>query len=524
MACFKSHITIRDDFCVESKAQPCGIVIFGASGDLTARKLIPALFHLFHRKLLPHNFFIVGCGRSSISSEDFRDKIAAALVDENNKLVANDTPYFKEVFYDEILHFVNRCTYVIGEYQENELYLHLSKELKVLNKKFGTGGNHIFYLATPPQLYNVIPRFLSENGLITESGETSPWSRVVVEKPFGHDLASAVRLDTELHEFLSEKQIYRIDHYLGKETVQNILIFRFANAIFEPVWNRHYIDHVQITVSESLGVGHRYGYYEQAGLMRDMFQNHMLQMMALVAMEPPVSFEPDEVRDEKVKLLQSVRKLQEDWIIRGQYIDGVCNGEAVCSYRKEKGVNPHSNRETFVAARLFVDNWRWKDVPFYLRSGKRLPQKVSEIAVFFKKVPHSIFTPISSDDLAPNVLVFHVQPEQGVSLTIHAKRPGPKLCMSSLTMDFNYEEIFGADPPDAYQRLLLDCMLGDQTLFIRHDDMQVAWTLISPILEKWEIDQTAETLYPYPAGTWGPEQSELLLKKDKRKWYSCEQE
>jgi glucose-6-phosphate 1-dehydrogenase len=347
---------------------------------------------------------------------------------------------------------------------------------------------------------------------------------VVVEKPFGRDLESAMDLDRSLRAVLSEKQIYRIDHYLGKETVQNILLFRFANSIFEPIWNRRYVDHIQITVAESIGVEHRAGYFEQAGLLRDMFQNHMLQMLSLATMEPPISFDGDRVRDEKVKLLRSIRPfLSEDpdtRVIRGQYTAGEVDGSGVPGYREEKGVSPESIVETFVAAKVCLDNWRWQGVPIYLRAGKRMAKKASRIAVQFKSVPHSMFKPLEPGDLSPNVLMFNVQPEEGILLGIQAKRPGPKLCMDTLHMHFHYKDVITGQLPDAYERLLLDCMLGDQTLFIRHDDMEVSWSLITPLLREWEKPEsvTAHPLHRYAAGSWGPQASCELPQQGGRSW------
>jgi glucose-6-phosphate 1-dehydrogenase len=349
---------------------------------------------------------------------------------------------------------------------------------------------------------------------------------VVIEKPFGRDLESARKLDNELRKILRERQIYRIDHYLGKETVQNILMLRFANVIFEPVWNRNYIDSVQITAAETVGVEHRAGYFEQAGLLRDMFQNHMLEMLSLVAMEAPSSFDAKAVRDEKTKLLRSIRpfpkgKLGES-LVRGQYSEGSdASGATLPAYRAEPGVKPDSKIETFVAAKLFIDNWRWQGVPFFLRSGKRLPKKRSEIAITFKRLPHSIFSPLKPEDLNPNQLVLNVQPEEGLSLTIQAKQPGPKLCMGSLTMDFKYASILeeGETMPEAYERLLLDCMLGDQTLFIRSDAIETAWSLLTPVLRAWESDEPGcGKLFSYPAGSWGPEEAEKLFDRVDQSW------
>jgi len=509
----KNSITVRGSFCIQEIPKPNGIVIFGASGDLTERKLIPSLFNLFQKKLLPACFYVLGCARSSLDDISFREKLRTAIK-KNDSIPESIT---KE--------FLNRLFYVSGNYNTNGLYTEIKNRLKILDEKFVKEKNHVFYLATPPNVYKPIIDHLGASGLAKEQCETSGNVEVVIEKPFGRDLESAMDLDRSLNQVFSEKQIYRIDHYLGKETVQNILLFRFANSIFEPIWNRRYIDNIQITVAESLGVEHRAGYFEQAGLLRDMFQNHMLQMLSLVAMEPPCSFNADRVRDEKVKLLRSIRPFPTDridrYIIRGQYGQGSVEGKKVIGYTQEEGVPADSIRETYIAVRLHVDNWRWQGVPIYLRAGKRLNRKASKIVVTFKSVPHSMFHPLMPEDLAQNVLIFHVQPEEGISLRIQAKHPGPKLCMDSLEMKFHYRDVIQGELPDAYERLLLDSMLGDQTLFIRHDDMQVSWSLITPVLKAWEEDREfrkTSALHLYESGSWGPDEAEMLLESDGREW------
>lgn len=495
--------------CTEMRSGSFGLVIFGASGDLTHRKLIPALFNLYRRELLSGNFYILGCARTRMTDEEFQKKVRSSIIERFGNASTSDLDTF-----------VSQCAYHAGDYQDSETYDLLAKRLNQLDNDYSTGCNHIFYLATPPNLYCPVASHLSSSGLTEELEDDLPYVHVVVEKPYGRDLESAIELDRELHKSLTERQIYRIDHYLGKETVQNILMFRFANAVFEPIWNRRYVDHVQITVAENLGVGHRAGYFEQSGLLRDMFQNHMLQMLTLVAMEPPSSFDADRVRDERVKLMRSIRPFplddMENCIVRGQYISGAIDGASVPGYRQEPGIADGSRIETYMAAKLFIDNWRWQGVPFYLRSGKRLKRKISEIAITFKRVPHSMFAPLAPNELTRNVLVMNVQPEEGIALTIQAKNPGAKLCMKSLTMDFRYHDIFGIELPDAYERLLLDCAKGDQTLFWRSDGIEASWSLITPVLKKWEAEGCP--LGFYESGTWGPREADELLKRDGRQW------
>ncbi len=497
-------ITCKDFFCTEQHPQPVGITIFGASGDLTSRKLLPSLFNLFLKGLMPENFYILGVARTEFTDETFREKVREALSGDSGK----------------IEEFIQRTFYVQGEYDSLSLYSDLRWRIKDLEKKFMTNGNKIFYMAVPPSLYLPIVENLGDLGLTSQE---NAFSRVIIEKPFGFDLDSANELDKNLHATLKEDQIYRIDHYLGKETVQNILIFRFANSIFEPVWNNQYIDNVQITVAEDIGVEHRAGYYEHAGLVRDMFQNHMMQLLSLVAMEPPATFDADEIHNEKVKLFRSIRPFPIDnldsWFVRGQYGRGQINGKEVVSYLEEPGVSPNSKIETFAAAKFMIDNWRWSGVPFYMRSGKRLSKHVSEIIITFKKVPHSIFPQLPVKNIPPNILRINIQPEEGIVLSFQAKHPGPKLCMSTLTMDFKYVEVFGTRPPEAYERLLLDCMLGDQTLFIRDDVMRESWKIFTPLIKKWEGESS--NLHIYEAGTWGPKASDELIEKDGREWYNA---
>lgn len=494
-----------DQFCIEEKPEPCALIIFGASGDLVGRKLIPSLFNLYRKRLLPGNFYIFGFARTTMNTDAFRQRIKKILLKKN-----------MEVNKSELNSFLQICYYQSGKYTEANSYDQLGKNLLQLDREYSTRENHIFYMATPPVLYGPIVLQLGEAGLVSKS-------KVVIEKPFGKDLKSALELNEQIYKVLSEDQIYRIDHYLGKETVQNILMFRFANRVFEPIWNKEYIDHIQITVAESIGVGHRAGYYEEAGQLRDMFQNHMLQMLALVAMEEPASFGTDSIRDRKVQLLRAIKPAPINelgsHVVRAQYGRGVVHNEKVAAYRDERGVAKDSTVETYVAGKLMLDTPRWEGVPFYLRSGKRFPKKVSEISMIFKPAGCRLFSNIKGANIAPNILTLNVQPDEGVSLVIQAKHPGPKLCMSSVNVDFCYKDIFGSESPEAYQRLLLDCMLGDQTLFVRRDGMEVAWSLITPILEKWKSDPEADPLYFYPSGTRGPEEADRLIEADGRSWF-----
>ncbi len=518
----RPSIADQDIVCDETAAPPTAMIVFGASGDLAKRKLFASLFQLSNRGLLSEHFYLLGAGRKKLSDQTFRQSAQQAIQERSDNLPSK-----------EIEAFVSKLYYVSGDYGDISFYKNIKAKLIKLDKKYkidsgdpaSRESSHIFYLAVPPFLYITIAEQLGSVGLsCPRKPDSRQRPRLVVEKPFGRDLQSAADLNNKIHQCFDESQIYRIDHYLGKETVQNILMFRFANAIFEPVWNRNYIDHVQITIAESIGIEHRGSYYDKVGALRDMFQNHMLQMLALAAMEPPASFEADSIRDEKVKLLRSIRPFKlEPWstsIVRGQYGPGVINGKEVAGYRSEPSVEPGSKTETFVAAKLFIDNWRWKDVPFYLRTGKRLVRKDTEVAIIFKKVPHSMFV---SSGLAeaprsgpPNVLVLQIQPEEGISLSFQAKRPGSKICMSTLNMDFNYRTVFGVDMPGAYQRLLLDCMVGDQTLFTRADDVKVTWQFLTPILQAWEGDDPAP--YEYPAGSESFPAADRLIESDGRKW------
>ncbi|TAL16322.1 glucose-6-phosphate dehydrogenase [bacterium] len=511
---------LREVHCVETRPENCGIVIFGGSGDLANRKLLPSLYRLFCRGLMPEDFYVAGVlsyGDSPKNDDSFRESL--------RKLLA-----FGEGSCEEKLAaFTERCYYAPGDYRDPDLFWTLAGRLGGLDGAHKTGNRRFYYLAVPPALQEPIIAQMGETGLTMEAEDNSNWKRVVVEKPFGRDLESAIALSAKLQSYLLERQIYRIDHYLGKETVQNILMLRFANAIFEPVWNRNHVDHVQITAAEALGVEHRGSYYDDAGCLRDMFQNHMFQLLSLVAMEPPPHFRADRYRDEKVKLTQSIRPFPKEpallrkQIVRGQYEAGEVEGERVRGYREEEGVAPDSETETYVAMKLLIDNWRWAGVPFYLRSGKRLKRKLSEIAVIFKPVPHSLFKEEDEGGLSPNVLVLGVQPKEGISLTIEAKRPGPKFCMGSLTLNFDYRSVFGEEPPEAYERLLLDVMLGDQTLFVRSDGIESAWSILTGLLDTWKASDAGTkecSLRTYPAGSGGPDAADVLLGRDGRVWRS----
>jgi glucose-6-phosphate 1-dehydrogenase len=482
-----------------SSAEPCILVIFGASGDLTRRKLLPALYNLAEAGLLPEPFAVLGVARPAISEEDYRAQMQQRVRDAEGEPL-DSTLWAKIV---ERLHYIN------GEFDDTDLYARLGEKLAELDAKYGTPGNYLFYLAVPPALFGTVVLHLGSVSLTDERG--GRWRRVIVEKPFGHDLQSARALNAELSTSLDETQIYRIDHYLGKETVQNLLAFRFANGIFEPIWNRRYVDHVQMTVAEEVGIEGRGAYYDKAGALRDMVQNHMFQLLTLVAMEPPISFRADDVRDEKVKVLHAVPPFTADdvrrSVVRGQYI----------GYRQEKNVGPESTTETFVAMRLCIDNWRWANVPFYLRTGKKMQKRLTEIAIQFKQPPFMLFRGTAIDRLNPNVLIIRIQPDEGISLAFDAKVPGPLDKLGTVTMDFSYAKYFGTEPSTGYETLLYDAMIGDQTLFHRMDMVEAGWQVVAPILSTWRRDGPRGLFFHEP-GTPGPAEAQELIERDGRQW------
>jgi len=475
------------------RPEPCTMVIFGASGDLTKRKLFPALYSLAYRQLLPEKFGVLGVARTEGTDNEFRERMKAAV----QEFGRDD---FREDVWQELadgMHYV---------YDEDKL----AAALRDLGERRGTTGNRIYYLAVPPAAFEEIV------GWVGKHKSRKGWTRVIVEKPFGHDLQSAQDLNVLLHKHFDESQIFRIDHYLGKETVQNMLALRFANGIFEPIWNRQFIDHIQITVAETLGIEGRAEYYERAGAIRDIFQNHLLQLIALTAMEPPIDLAADSVRNEKVKVLKSIHTPGPKHVVRGQYGRGYVEGQEVPGYREEAGVDPSSMTETFVAAKLFVDNWRWADTPFYIRAGKRMARRETTIAIEFKRAPHPPFVEVAAEGLRPNVLLIHIQPDEGVSLAIGAKVPGQGLQIRTVHMDFLYGGAFRTDLPEAYERLLVDCMRGDASLFTREDEVVEQWEIVDAIVAFWRRDRPS---FPnYAAGTWGPPSSDELMARDGRSW------
>jgi glucose-6-phosphate 1-dehydrogenase len=493
----------------ERVAPPSVLVVFGASGDLTSRKLVPAVEQLALRRLLPGGFSVVGVARTEMTDEDFRNRMAEAVAEYGE--AGSDA---SDVWAD----LAGGFRYVAGDYTDPDTFERLRVVLAELDEERGTGGNRLYYLATPPSTFPKIVAALGAHGL--NQPERGSFARVVIEKPYGHDLESALALDRAVHAVFKESQVYRIDHYLGKETVQNLLALRFANAIFEPLWNRRYVDHVQITVAESLGVGHRGSFYEQAGALRDIVQNHVMQVLALTLMEPPVSMDAQGIRDEKVKALRAIDVLEAGEVagdvVRAQYDAGWVEGELVSGYRDEDDVDPESQTETYVAMRLRVDNWRWAGVPFYVRTGKRLPKRVTEVALQFQAVPHLPFAAGQARGLGPNALVLRIQPDEGITLRFGAKVPGQAFEVRSVSMDFLYGAAFLEEPPEAYERLLLDALVGDATLFIRSDEVEEAWRIVAPLQHAWSDGDSP--LARYPAGTWGPKEADRLVEREGRRW------
>lgn len=488
---------------------PCVMVVFGGAGDLTKRKLLPALYNLATENLLSREFAIVALAREPMSTEQFREKFRQDIKQFATGALSDDLTEW----------FVRRLYYLAGEFGDANSYAKLKEALLQADKEHGTRGNYFYYMATASTFFAPIVQQLGAANLVAEEDNT--WRRVVVEKPFGRDLESACTLNSQLLQVLNESQIYRIDHYLGKETVQNILAFRFANGIFEPIWNRRYIDHVQITVGETVGVEQRGDYYDQSGTLRDMVPNHIFQLISLTAMEPPISFQADAVRDEQAKILHAIQPLTSEEVltraVRGQYGEGHEQGKVMPAYRSEVKVPPDSATETFVAMKVQIDNWRWADVPFYLRTGKRLPSRHTEVAIQFRRAPFVLFRDTGVERLAPNFLVLNIQPEEGISLSFGAKMPGPIMRLGTVDMNFAYSDYFGGTANTGYERLLHDCMIGDATLFQRADMVEAGWSVVTPILDLWKALRPRN--FPnYPAGTWGPKESDEMLARDGRKW------
>lgn len=501
---------LREGLRIKHSPEPCVMVIFGSTGDLTHRKLLPALYNLALEHPLPAGFSVIGFARRPYNDEVFRQQALEAINQYSRQKPVN--PQVWESFEAGIF-------YLQSDFNDPQGYARLADKLNELDRTRGTSGNRIFYLSTPPSQYPAIIQQLGAAGL---NRSRKGWTRIIIEKPFGHDLASAKELNRQVAKVFREDQVYRIDHYLGKETVQNILVFRFANGIFEPIWNRRYVDHVQITVAENIGLEGRAAYYEEAGAIRDMVQNHVLQLLTLVAMEPPVAFDANEVRDEKVKVLHALQPLLGNEVltntIRAQYGPGWLHGEQLRGYREEPGISPVSVTETYVAMKVSIDSWRWAGVPFYLRTGKHLPKRVTEIAIQFKQPPLMLFKKSDAHgQVEPNILTLRIQPDEGISLKFGAKVPGSEMQIRSVNMDFFYGSSFVREQPEAYERLLLDCMLGDSTLFTRHDEVETAWNFVQGVLDVWKSEQP-EGLLTYEPGTWGPQGADEFIWRDGRRW------
>lgn len=497
--------------CEEMAPDPCAMVIFGASGDLTKRKLLPALFYLFRNKLLSRDFFMLGIARTELDNGSFRAEMEKAVKKAGN---------FDEAAWAE---FAGRLYYMRADYGDSATLSAVKRFLDEKAGEYATGGNRMFYLATPPSVYANIIESSAGAGLFREEGG---WVRLVIEKPHGRDLESALALEETVGRHLREEQVFRIDHYLGKDTVQNIMMFRFANSIFEPVWNRHFIDHVQITVSESIGIGKRAGFYEESGVLRDIFQNHMLQVLSFIAMEPPSVYDSELVRDERVKVLRALRQLDcllDDSLVLGQYVEGESDGKHVKGYTEEEGVSSHSTVPTFAAMKAFIDNWRWQGVPFYLRSGKRLRNRFTQITIQFKNVPHLMFSGVFPGEIGPNALILRIQPDERIQLKFHAKNPGSRVCLRDVVMDFSYLGGYQGLVLDAYERVLMDCMTGDKMLFVRRDGMELSWSWLSPALDRADGKGPGRSeLHLYRAGSLGPAEAERLMARDGRAWVDYE--
>jgi len=501
---------LREGLRLERVPDPSTLVLFGATGDLAHRKVVPALYQLWRTNLLPHEFVVLAVGRREYDDDTLRAEFRESLEKFSRVLPLDDAAWRS---------FAGRIRYHRLDFDDASGYDALATRLGEIDKEQNSRGNHLYYLATQPAQFAEIVGQLGRVGLDHERHEGG-WRRVVIEKPFGHDLDSAIRLNRELGKVFREPQVYRIDHYLGKETVRNLLVFRFGNGIFEPIWNRRHIDHVQITVAESIGVENRGAFYEATGASRDFLQNHLLQLMSLVAMEPPATFDADALRDEKVKVIRAIGEMTPDEIradvVRGQYGPGWVGAQEVHGYRSEPDVDPLSETETYIAARLEVDDWRWSGVPFYLRTGKRLPKRATEIAIQFKEVPHKLFRD-SAVEPDPNLLAIRIQPDEGIMLRFGAKVPGLGIDVRSVNMDFTYGSAFSVDSPDAYETLILDALLGDPSLFTRADEVEGAWGIVTPIIDCWANDPSPD--FPnYEAGTWGPEEAEQLMGRDGRRW------
>jgi len=496
---------LREGLRLERVPDPSILVLFGATGDLAHRKVMPALYQLWRTNLLPHEFVVLAIGRRPYDNDTFRDEIRGAL-EKYSRVLPLDEAAWRS--------FSERVAYEQLNFEEPAAFDRLAKHLDTLDEERGTRGNRLFYLATQPSQFSEIIAQLGRVGLDHELHDGG-WRRVVIEKPFGHDLASAQKLNREVGKVFRESQVYRIDHYLGKETVRNLMVFRFGNSLFEPLWNRRYVDHIQITVAESMGIENRGAFYEETGAARDVLQNHLLQLVSLVGMEPPATFQADALRDEKVKVLRAIAAHPEN-VVRGQYGPGWLAGAKVPGYREETAVDPESETETFVAARFVIDDWRWSGVPVYVRTGKRLPKRATEIAIQFREVPHRLFA-LAGNEPDPNLLAIRIQPDEGIMLRFGAKIPGLGLDVRSVTMDFQYGSAFSVDSPDAYETLILDALQGDASLFTRADEVEHAWAIVDPIIASW-ADSDAPTFPNYEAGTWGPPEADDLLAREGHKW------